>query len=101
MQRHSRIKRCLKLLTFTALMILLFFTIVGSNNINYHPRLQNTAIINNINTRLWKTTPFIPNQELDGQQRFLTTITNQIVNLPQPNTYEYTLLHAYSGVFIN
>jgi hypothetical protein len=101
MQRHSKIKRRLKILTFTPLMILVFFTIVGSNNINYLPRVQNTAIINNINTRPWETTPSIPNQELDGEQRFLTTITYQMVSLPQPNTYEYTLLPAYSGVLIN
>jgi hypothetical protein len=79
------------------------FTIVGRNSINYHQGLQNTYTINNINTTPWKTTLFIPNQLLDEQQRFLASIIHQMVNLPHPNTYEYSLyslLRAYSGVFI-
>jgi hypothetical protein len=99
MKRHSKLKRRLRKLTFITLIIFLFFTLVASSKINYYQPLQNTAIINNINTT--PSTPFIPNQQLDNQQRFLATITHQIKNLPQPNTYEYTLLRAYGTVFIN
>jgi D-alanyl-D-alanine carboxypeptidase len=99
MKRRSKLKRRLRNITFITIIILLFFTLVGSSDINYYNSSQNTAIINNINTQL--STPFIPNQQLDEQQRFLNTITHQIVNLPQPDTYEYILLRAYGAVFIN
>ncbi|WP_413173621.1 D-alanyl-D-alanine carboxypeptidase family protein [Anabaena azotica] len=99
MKRHSKLKRRLRKLTFIAIIIFLFFTIVASSDINYYQPSQNTAIINNIKPT--PSTPFIPNQQLDNQQRFLATITHQIINPPRPNTYEYTLLRAYGTVFIN
>ncbi|MFM7405688.1 MAG: D-alanyl-D-alanine carboxypeptidase family protein [Cuspidothrix sp.] len=44
---------------------------------------------------------FIPDQKLDDQQRFLSTIGNKISTIPEPNTFEYTLLRFYGTVFIN
>jgi D-alanyl-D-alanine carboxypeptidase len=46
-------------------------------------------------------TPFIPNQQLDDKQRFLSTIANRIPIIPQIDTFEYTLLRSYGTVFIN
>jgi hypothetical protein len=99
MKRYSKIKRRLRKLTFITIIIFIFFTVVGSSDINYYHSSQNTAIINKINTQ--PSIPFIPDQQLDEQQRFLSIITHQIVNPPQPNTYEYILLKAYGAVFIN
>ena len=45
--------------------------------------------------------PFIPDQQLDNQQRFLATIANKIPKIPQVDTFEYTLLRSYGTVFIN
>jgi hypothetical protein len=99
MKRHSKIKRRSRKITFITLIIVILFTIIGSSDINYYESLQNTAITNNINTIPF--TPFIPNQHLDDKERFLTTISHQSANVPQPDSYEYTLLRAYGAVFIN
>ena len=45
--------------------------------------------------------PFIPDQKLDDQQRFLATIAKKIPTIPQDDTFEYTLLRSYGTVFIN
>ncbi|MDB9491065.1 D-alanyl-D-alanine carboxypeptidase family protein [Dolichospermum circinale CS-534/05] len=45
--------------------------------------------------------PFMPDQKLDDQQRFLTTIANKIPTVPEIDTFEYTLLRSYGTVFIN
>ncbi len=99
MKRPSKLKRRIRKFTFISIIIFLFFTIVGSSNINYYQPIQHTVIRNNIKTP--SAIPFIPDQQLDDQQRFLDTITHQIPNTPQPNTYEYILLRAYGTVFIN
>ncbi|WP_016951988.1 D-alanyl-D-alanine carboxypeptidase family protein [Anabaena sp. PCC 7108] len=99
MKRHSQLKRRLRKITFITIITFIFLTLVASSDINYYESLENTAVINNVNTI--PSTPFIPNQQLDEQQRFLATITNQIANLPQPNTFEYIILRAYGTVFIN
>ncbi|WP_071191117.1 D-alanyl-D-alanine carboxypeptidase family protein [Trichormus sp. NMC-1] len=100
MKRHSKLKRRLRKLTFITIITFIFFTLVASSDINYYESLENTAIINNVNTI--PSTPFIPNQQLDEQQRFIATITHQIAtNFPQPNTFEYIILRAYGTVFIN
>ncbi|MBD2293455.1 D-alanyl-D-alanine carboxypeptidase family protein [Anabaena sphaerica FACHB-251] len=99
MKRNSKLKRRFRKITFITIIIFLFFTLVGSNDINYNQPLQNSATINNINTT--PSIPFIPNQQVDEKQRFLATVTHQISNLPQPNTYEYILLRAYGAVLIN
>ncbi|MFM2061195.1 MAG: hypothetical protein RLZZ507_865 [Cyanobacteriota bacterium] len=99
MKRQSKLKRRIRKLTFISIIIFLFFTIVGSSSINHYQPIQHTVMRNNINTP--STIPFIPDQQLDDQQRFLATITHQIPNTPQPNTYEYILLRAYGTVFIN
>ena len=46
-------------------------------------------------------TQFIPNQQLDDQQRFLAVIAKKIPTIPQIDTFEYTLLRTYGTVFIN
>ncbi len=42
-----------------------------------------------------------PNLQLPEKQRFLAAITDKLPTLPQPNTYEYTLLRAYGAAFVN
>lgn len=82
--------------------IFLFLTLLTSSNINYQQPFPNTSVTNKPETTSSKPTnqPFIPNQELDEQQRFLVTMNHQILN-PPPNTYEHILLKAYGAVFIN
>lgn len=101
MKRQSKLKRRIRKFTFISIIIFLFFTIVGSSSINYYQPIQHTVMRNNINKTASTNTPFIPDPELDDQQRFLDTITHQIQNPPQPNTYEYILLRAYGAIFIN
>lgn len=100
MKRQSKLKRRFRKLTFISIIIFLFFTIVGSSDINYSQQIQHTVIRNKSNKTV-SNIVFIPDQELDNQQRFLATITHQIINTPQPRTYEYILLRAYGTVFIN
>ncbi|MEA5553073.1 D-alanyl-D-alanine carboxypeptidase family protein [Anabaena cylindrica UHCC 0172] len=101
MKRHSRINRRLRKITFIIFIIFIFFTLVASSDTNYYQSLQNTALTSNVNITPSTSTPFIPSQQLNEQERFLATITHQLVNIPKYNTYEYTILRAYGAVFIN
>lgn len=98
------------------------FTIVASNEITHHKQatarqqLENQSIasspssehqlnnfpIGNLEKAILPSPVITPTSSLilTDQQRFLTTITGKLL-IPQPGTYEYTLLRAYGAAFVN
>ncbi len=89
------------------------FTIVASND-THRQAVVNRSIaatnkelnnfsINNTNQPILapNTSPSTSSFILTDQQRFLTTITNKLLSIPQPGTYEYILLRAYGAAFVN
>jgi hypothetical protein len=61
----------------------------------------NAITIRKNNTNISINGKFIPNQDLDDQQRFLETINYQLNNIPPIDSYEYIILRAYGTIFIN
>ncbi len=62
-------------------------------NTNSSPCLKTTATSS--------PTPFIPNQQLNEQDRFFSIVNQKLTTRPQPGTFEYILLRAYGAVFVN
>ncbi|MFB2772522.1 D-alanyl-D-alanine carboxypeptidase family protein [Pelatocladus sp. BLCC-F211] len=61
-----------------------------------------TSTLNNTITPTPQTTPTpIPNLNLTNKERFLAAITDKLLAIPQPGTYEYILLRAYGAAFVN
>jgi hypothetical protein len=110
-RKKKIIARVIKKATFISIVILIIFILVASNEISNH-KLARTAQPLNVclRTDLLPCTdaskeaisePFIPNPELNEQQRFLSAIAKNLLTVPQPGTYEYILLRAYGAVFVN
>ncbi|MEH2358318.1 D-alanyl-D-alanine carboxypeptidase family protein [Nostoc sp.] len=110
-RKKRNITRLIRKITFISIIILMIFTLVASNEIT-HNQLNITAQPLNqcLSTDLLPCTdpsqetilqPFIPNPELNNQQRFLSAIAKKLPTIPQPGTYEYILLRAYGAVFVN
>ncbi|MHC5599349.1 MAG: D-alanyl-D-alanine carboxypeptidase family protein [Nostoc sp.] len=89
----------------------MIFTLVASNEIS-HNQLGITAQPLNVclNTdslpckepsKETISKPFLPDPKLNNQQRFLSAIARNLPTIPQPATYEYTLLRMYGAVFVN
>ncbi|MBD2518788.1 D-alanyl-D-alanine carboxypeptidase family protein [Nostoc sp. FACHB-973] len=104
-------RKLFKKIKFIGIVIFMIFTLVASNEISHH-KLAITAqpLKECLNTDSLPCTdvskeltsqPFIPDQTLNDQQRFLSAIARKLSVIPQPNTYEYILLRSYGAVFAN
>lgn len=103
-------KLVLKIAAFVTIIIFVSVSLVSIHKISQSQSAQTSQITNNCTTdsnipchhsTTSVNTPFIPNQQLDDQQRFLAVIANKIPTIPQVDTFEYTLLRAYGTAFIN
>lgn len=110
-KNYWRRQRTLRSITFITTVILIIFILVASNKIT-HPQLYvtvqplngclNTTSLSCKNTSSFSVvTPFIPNQQLNDRERFLSAIARKLPIIPQPGTFEYVLLRAYGAVFVN
>lgn len=100
MRLKPKTKKYLIQISLITLIILLFSSTFTILYIRYNQPVPNLITIRKNNPES-SVSRFIPNQQLDAQKKFLDTITHQIQNPPQPNTYEYILLRAYGAIFIN
>ncbi|TAE61358.1 MAG: peptidase M15 [Nostocales cyanobacterium] len=80
--------------------IVFIFTVSISIYIKSRQPSPNSIIIKR-DTKISVNENFIPNQELNEEQRFLDIINYQLKNIPANDTYEYILLRAYGTIFIN
>ncbi len=105
------INRVIKKVTFIIIVILIIFALVASNEITHHKLARTAQPLNGClssdslpcidTSKETISEPFIPNPELNEQQRFLSAIARNLSTIPQPSTYEYILLRAYGAVFVN
>ncbi|MEH1987746.1 D-alanyl-D-alanine carboxypeptidase family protein [Nostoc sp.] len=111
LRNQKNITRFIRKTSFISIVILMIFVLVASNEITHHKvvitaqPLQGCLSNNSlpcINTSKNTTSePFIPDPKLNAQQRFLSAIARKLPTIPQPGTYEYTLLRSYGAVFVN
>jgi len=103
-------KLILKIAAFVTIIIFVSVTLVFAHKISQSQLTSNPEIVKECVTRdnrscdqqkIAVNFPFIPDQNFDNQQRFLTTIANKIPTVPEIDTFEYTLLRSYGTVFIN
>jgi LAS superfamily LD-carboxypeptidase LdcB len=103
-------KLILKIAAFVTIIIFVSVTLVSVHKIFrgqliLNPQLAKECITSSDvpcrNSATSVNAQFIPNQQLDDQQRFLATVANKIPAIPQKDTFEYILLRAYGTVFIN
>lgn len=104
------IPRIIRKATFISIVILMIFILVASNEISQHKLARTAQPLNGcLSNDLLACTdtsketilePFIPNPELNEQQRFLSAIARKLP-VPQTGTYEYILLRAYGAAFVN
>ncbi|MBE9036165.1 D-alanyl-D-alanine carboxypeptidase family protein [aff. Roholtiella sp. LEGE 12411] len=101
-------KRIFKKMTFITIFVLMIFSLVASHEISHHQLDGDTQslkkCLNTISlvcTNTISIAPFIPNQQLNDQERFLSAIARKLPIIPQPGTFEYILLRAYGAVFVN
>ncbi len=104
------VKLILKIAAFVTIIIFVSVTLVFAHKISQSQLTPNPQIVKECvtnsgvpchNSTASVNTLFIPDQQLDDQQRFLATIANKIPTIPQVDTFEYTLLRSYGTVFIN
>ncbi|MEH2234488.1 MAG: D-alanyl-D-alanine carboxypeptidase family protein [Nostoc sp.] len=110
LRNQKNITRFIRKTSFISIVILMIFVLVASNEITHHKvaitaqPLQECSINNSlpcIDTSKTTSEPFIPDPKLDAKQRFLSAIARKLPTIPQPDTYEYTLLRSYGAVFVN
>ena len=103
-------KLILNIAAFVTIIIFVSITLVSVHKISQSQSIQPPQITqecrtnSNVpchNSTKSVNTPFIPDQQLDAQERFLAAIANKIPTIPEIDTFEYTLLRAYGTVFIN
>ncbi len=116
-------KRFLRKTSFITIVVFIVFALVASNGITHRTlstdvrQLQDCLIARSSGRQsdLNKTcpntsqpitsptpvTPQIPDIKLPEQQRFLTAIASKLPTIPNPGTFEYTLLKAYGAAFVN
>ncbi|MBG1244030.1 D-alanyl-D-alanine carboxypeptidase family protein [Nostoc sp. NZL] len=109
-RKKKNITKIVRKATFISIVILMIFILVASNEITHHKLARTAQPLNGcLSSDLLTCTdtskktilePFIPNQELNEQQRFLSAIARKLP-VPQTGTYEYILLRAYGAVFVN
>ncbi|HEY9804754.1 MAG TPA: M15 family metallopeptidase [Leptolyngbyaceae cyanobacterium] len=104
-------KNSIKRIKFICSSILIVFTLVASNGINYSASLNNNQTLNACVTNgtvacyeLYEK-PILPtpsqNIPQTEQERFLSAIATHFPTVPQPGSYEYILLRAYGAAFID
>ena len=109
--KKNFITKVIRKTTFISIVIMMIFVLVASNEITYN-QLGRTAQPLNVclttDSLACKDTskeitlkPFLPDPKLNEQQRFLSVISQKLPTIPQPGTYEYTLLRTYGAVFVN
>ncbi|MBN4003456.1 M15 family metallopeptidase [Nostoc sp. LPT] len=111
LRNQKNITRFIRKTSFISIVILIIFVLVASNEITNHKvaitakPLQECLSNNSLSCiDISKNTilkPFIPDPKLNAQQRFLSAIARKLSTIPQPGTYEYTLLRSYGAVFVN
>jgi LAS superfamily LD-carboxypeptidase LdcB len=103
-------KQILQIAAFITIIIFVSVTVVSVHKIFRDQSILNPQTIQECTNKSNLPCPnskssingvFIPNQQLDDQQRFLSTVANTIPITPQVDTFEYTLLRSYGTVFIN
>ncbi|MEH1935329.1 MAG: D-alanyl-D-alanine carboxypeptidase family protein [Nostoc sp.] len=110
-KKKKNITRVIRKATFISIVIFMVFALVASNEITNNQLGRTAQPLNGcLSTDSLPCTdpsqetilqPFIPNPELNNQQRFLSAIARKLPTIPQPGTYEYILLRAYGAVFVN
>ncbi|MBD2664962.1 peptidase M15B and M15C, D,D-carboxypeptidase VanY/endolysin [Richelia sinica FACHB-800] len=91
-----------KKIIFLTVVILSTIILIIVHNITHQKPVNKALATHSTNTQVIKVVkPFIPNQQLDEQQRFLKTVAHRLTIVPQNNSFEYTLLKAYGAIFIN
>ncbi len=110
---------------FSTIIALIIFSLVASNgtknkilsqdirnsescilagSLNKHQQLNQlcTSTLNHISIPTPQTnlTPIL-NLNLTNKERFFAAITDKLLAIPQPGTYEYILLRAYGAAFVN
>ncbi|MEH2183668.1 D-alanyl-D-alanine carboxypeptidase family protein [Nostoc sp.] len=103
--------RFIRKISFIGIFILMIFVLVASNEITHHQVaittqplqkcLNNDSLPCTDTSKNLTSEPFIPDTKLNAQQRFLSAIARKLPTIPQPGTYEYTLLRSYGAVFVN
>ncbi|MDZ8134361.1 MAG: D-alanyl-D-alanine carboxypeptidase family protein [Nostoc sp. DedQUE04] len=111
LRNQRNITRFIRKTSFISIVILMIFVLVASNEITHHKvaitaqPLQQCLINNSLpcidTSKNTSSEPFIPDPKLDAKQRFLSAIARKLPTIPQPGTYEYTLLRSYGAVFVN
>ncbi len=109
-KKKKIIPRIIRKVTFISIVILMIFILVASNEITQHKLARTAQPLNGcLSNDLLACTdtsketilkPFIPNPELNEQQRFLSAIARKLP-VPQTGTYEYILLRSYGAAFVN
>ena len=106
-KNYSKMQRIIKKIKFITTIFLIIFVLVASNDINHIKFNTKVQPLNEcLSTTLLPCTnsvvaPFIPNQQLNEQQRFLSTIVRKLAIIPQPDSFEYILLRTYGAAFVN
>ncbi|WP_371418223.1 peptidase M15 [Anabaena sp. UHCC 0253] len=103
-------KLIMQIAAFVTIIIFVSVTLVFAHKISQdkftlNPQIsqecRNNSSVPCPNPTTLGNTPFIPDQQLDNQQRFLSTIANKISTIPPFDTFEYIILRAYGTAFIN
>jgi LAS superfamily LD-carboxypeptidase LdcB len=103
-------KPILQIAAFVTIIIFVSVTVVSVHKISRDQLRLNPQIIKECiensdrqcpDSSTSINTPFIPNQQLDDQQRFLETVAKKMPIVPEIDTFQYTLLRSYGTVFIN
>ncbi|MEH2044935.1 D-alanyl-D-alanine carboxypeptidase family protein [Nostoc sp.] len=111
LKNQKNITRFIRKTSFISIVILMIFVLVASNEITPHKVartaqplngcLSNDSLLCIDTSKNTTSEPFIPDPKLNPQQRFLSAIARKLPTIPQPGTYEYTLLRSYGAVFVN
>jgi D-alanyl-D-alanine dipeptidase len=104
-------KRIWRRLTLVAIALVVAVTLVTTSEISYQQLSRSTQALNpcpNTSTSQCLNPkpaspppPFIPDQKLSEQQRFLSTVVHKLGAIPPSGTFEHILLRAYGAVFVN
>ncbi|MEH2168329.1 MAG: D-alanyl-D-alanine carboxypeptidase family protein [Nostoc sp.] len=111
LRNQKNITRFIRKTSFISIVILMIFVLVASNEITHHKVAMTAQPLQRCLSNdslpcidISKNTisePFLPDPKLNAQQRFLSAIARKLPTIPQPGTYEYTLLRSYGAVFVN